>query len=75
MRGTLLLVGVLTALLAMALGTAWFVWRELADVEMPTQGWYALLAGVTATLALGIGLMRLVYISAKRGYDDEAGSD
>ena len=29
--------------------------------------------GVIVTLALGIGLMALVFISSRRGYDDQIG--
>ena len=36
---------------------------------MSEGGWVALVLGVLATLALGIGLMALVFISNKRGYD------
>jgi hypothetical protein len=40
---------------------------------MSEGGWVALVLGVLATLALGIGLMALVFISNKRGYDDPGG--
>ena len=50
------------------------VWTGLGDSGMSTGGWVALVLGVLATLALGIGLMALVFISSRRGYDDP-GSD
>jgi hypothetical protein len=31
--------------------------------------------GVIVTLALGIGLMALVFISSRRGYDDQIGRE
>jgi hypothetical protein len=49
-------------------------WSGLGDAGMSEGGWVALVLGVVATLALGIGLMALVFISNKRGYDDP-GSD
>ena len=56
-------------------GIGWYlVWAlsELGDVELGLNGWLALAAGVIATLALGLGLMRLVYLSNRRGYDERA---
>jgi len=44
-------------------------WSGLGDAGMSEGGWIALVLGVVATLALGIGLMALVFISNKRGYD------
>ena len=49
-------------------------WTGLGDSGMSEGGWVALVLGVLATLALGIGLMALVFISSRRGYDDP-GSD
>ena len=49
-------------------------WTGLGDSGMSAGGWFALVLGVLATLALGIGLMALVFISSRRGYDDP-GSD
>ena len=37
---------------------------------MSTAGWAAMLLGIVVTLALGIGLMSLVFLSNRRGYDD-----
>ena len=50
------------------------VWTGLGDSGMSAGGSVALVLGVLATLALGIGLMALVFISSRRGYDDP-GSD
>ena len=49
-------------------------WTGLGDSGMSEGGWVALVLGALATLALGVGLMALVFISNKRGYDDP-GSD
>lgn len=45
------------------------VWTGLGDTGMSEGGWVALVLGVVVTLALGIGLMALVFISSRRGYD------
>jgi hypothetical protein len=46
------------------------LWVGLGDSEISASGWVALALGVLATLALGIGLMALVFISSRRGYDE-----
>ncbi len=51
------------------------VWTGIGDAEISPAGWLAMALGVIATLALGIGLMALVFISSRRGYDDIGGSD
>ncbi len=49
-------------------------WNETGASEISLAGWLAMGLGIVVTLALGIGLMALVFISARRGYDD-AGRD
>jgi hypothetical protein len=46
------------------------IWAELGDAEMSAAGWGALVLGVVLSLALGLGLMSLVFISNRRGYDE-----
>jgi hypothetical protein len=46
------------------------LWVGLGDIEIGVGGWVAMVLGVLATLALGIGLMALVFISNRRGYDE-----
>ena len=50
------------------------VWTGIGDSGMSAGGWVALALGVVVTLALGIGLMALVFISSRRGFDDADGS-
>jgi hypothetical protein len=45
-------------------------WSGIGDAGIDLNGWIALALGVLATLALGIGLMTLVFISNRRGYDE-----
>jgi len=42
----------------------------IGEVEMSAAGWGAMLLGVVLTLGLGLGLMSLVFISNRRGYDE-----
>ena len=67
----LLLVGALAA----AVGVAWYTWRQLGDVAIGTGGVITLVAGVVVTLALGAGLIVLMVLSDKRGYDEGLGRE
>ena len=69
MNRTLLLCILLGALLAVAAVAAVWMWRITGDVPIGVWGLIAMAAGVIASLALGIGLMRLVYRSERE--DDE----
>jgi hypothetical protein len=64
-------IGVLLAFLAGTLFFAVGAWRDLADAQLSPVGWLALAGGIVFTLALGVGLMALVFISSRRGYDEE----
>ena len=46
------------------------LWTGIGDSEISGAGWLAMGLGVIVTLALGIGLMALVFISSRRGYDE-----
>jgi hypothetical protein len=71
-----LLVLVWAGLLAVAGGLAIHLWYEIGDVSLGVHGWLALGLGVGLTLIVGIGLMALVFYSARRGYDEGGhGSD
>ena len=66
---------VIAALLsAAAMAVAYSAWRSLADVQMSTSGYVAMILGALATLALGVGLMALVFWSNRKGYDERAGA-
>lgn len=45
-------------------------WGGIGDSGMSASGWIAMALGILVTLALGIGLMSLVFISSRRGYDE-----
>ena len=42
----------------------------LGDSEISPAGWFAMGLGIIVTLALGIGLMSLVFFSSRGGYDE-----
>ena len=67
---TMLLVIVLTLALLAAGGVALHLWLDLEGVSLGVHGWVALGLGVALSIALGVGLMALVFLSARRGYDD-----
>jgi hypothetical protein len=46
------------------------LWTGIGDSEISGAGWLAMALGVIVTLALGMGLMVLVFISSRRGYDE-----
>ena len=46
------------------------LWIGIGDSDISTAGWLTMGLGVIVTLALGIGLMALVFISNRRGYDE-----
>ena len=58
--------GSVTGVIAVIVG----VWREIGDVQISTAGWVMMALGILATLFVGIGLMALVFISSRRGYDE-----
>jgi hypothetical protein len=58
---------VVVAAVAIVIG---IFWRQLGTSEITPAGWLALVLGVIVTFALGVGLMALIFISSRRGYDD-----
>ena len=70
-----LLPAVLLALLALAAMAAVAVWTGMGDTTLGVHGWIALGLGVFFTLAIGGGLMALVFYSSRHGYDDAGAGD
>jgi hypothetical protein len=58
--------------LALAGALVYFVsaWSSVGDAHVSLVGWLAICGGALVTLAVGGGLMALVFYSARRGYDD-----
>ena len=72
--GAIVLVGSLLALLGGTIAFAWHTWRMM-DVEVGTGGLVIAGIGSAVGIALGVVLMRLCYISNRRGFDDDAGKE
>lgn len=66
---TFLLVIVLGAMLVGAALVSAQVWAGI-DTEIGGHGWVALALGAGLTFLVAVGLMGLVFFSARRGYDD-----
>jgi hypothetical protein len=60
------------AVVGVAIVVALF-WSQLGVSEISVGGWLAMVFGIIVTVALGVGLMALIFISNRRGYDDRGG--
>jgi len=65
-------IAVLLALLGASAAVAVWVWIEIGEVAISRHGLTALALGAVLTFGLGAGLMTLVFVSNRRGYDDKA---
>ena len=63
-------IAVAAAVLAGVLTVVAELWAGVGSSGISTAGWVAMTLGVLFTLLLGIGLMSLVFISSRRGYDE-----
>jgi hypothetical protein len=64
----------ITMVLAVVVVIAKF-WSGVGDSEISPAGWFAMGLGIIVTLALGIGLMSLVFFSSRGGYDETGRGD
>jgi hypothetical protein len=66
------LLAVVAFALALAGALVYFVsaWSSVGGAQVSLVGWLAICGGALVTLAVGGGLMALVFYSARRGYDD-----
>jgi hypothetical protein len=67
---TILTIVILAGFLAGALIIAAITWLRVDQASISTTGMLALAVGVILTVALGAGLMFLVFYSSRKGYDD-----
>jgi hypothetical protein len=51
-----------------------YAWIILGDTGMTASGYLAVFLGALGTVALGGGLMALLFYSHRAGYDERAGS-
>jgi hypothetical protein len=65
--------GLVVLAMAMIIAVSVFNWQSIGGgVDLDLNGWIALVLGVLVSVAVGVGLMALVFISNRRGYDDPA---
>ena len=69
MRNTLLIAVPLLALLAFSIWFATAAWERLGGEPIPLYGYVAIVGGVLFSLLVGGGLMALVFLSNRHGYD------
>lgn len=70
-RRAVVTAGTIIVLSIIAVGI--YAWVLLGSSAMSVQGYIALALGIIATLALGVGLMALVFFSNRYGYDERVG--
>ena len=69
--GTWIVLTVLLLLLVATCVIAYLGWT-LGDTDIPASGYIAMGFGVIFSLAVGIGLMTLLFYSSRKGYDEAA---
>jgi hypothetical protein len=79
--GIWITLAVLGMFLVLALAFSYVGWTSSSDAtehqmqQMSTSGYVAMTLGIVATLALGVGLMTLVFYSNRKGHDEDANAD
>jgi Ni/Fe-hydrogenase subunit HybB-like protein len=63
-------IAVLVAFLAGAIFAGHYGWVSAGNVTMPAWGWLMMGLGIFFTLAIGGGLMVLIFYSSRAGYDE-----
>jgi hypothetical protein len=63
---------ILTLLTIFGLTVAWaiYAWQQTAGVEISWHGYAAMILGIVFSIALGCGLMALMFYSSRHGYDE-----
>lgn len=72
---TLVAVGIAAAVVLVLAVIGVEFWTGIGHSEISPAGWVAMGVGILVTLVLGIGLMTLVFISSRRGYDERPRTD
>ncbi|WP_407121915.1 hypothetical protein [Bradyrhizobium sp. STM 3561] len=70
--GAWLVVAVLLTLFVGTVFVSYLGWTSAAGADVPASGYIALVIGVICSLAVGFGLMALVFYSSRAGYDESA---
>jgi hypothetical protein len=64
-----LALGILVGFLAVVLWYGIYAWDAIGEVHISGFGWVALIAGSVLTIAVGGGLMALVFYSNRNNFD------
>ena len=72
-RQTLVLAVIAGAIALSLLLIGVYAWLTLSDTGMTASGYLAVFLGALGTVALGGGLMGLLFYSNRAGYDERAG--
>jgi hypothetical protein len=68
--GSWIILIVLLLLLVATGVVVYFGWRLGNGTDVPTSGYAAMALGVILSLAVGFGLMALLFCSSRKGYDE-----
>src|SRR6266853_1858770 len=68
--GSWIILIVLLSLLVATGVVSYFGWTLGNGTDMPTSGYAAMAFGVIISLAVGFGLMALLFYSSRKGYDE-----
>jgi flagellar basal body-associated protein FliL len=68
--GSWIVIIVLLLLLVATGAVIYFGWTLANGTDVPTSGYAAMAFGVILSLAVGFGLMALLFYSSRRGYDE-----
>jgi hypothetical protein len=71
-RGSWAILAILLMLLVGTIVVSYLGWMSAAGTDVPASGYLALVLGVIFSLAVGVGLMALVFYSSRAGYDEPA---
>ncbi len=68
--GSWAIIVILLALLGATGFVAYLGWMLASGTDVPISGYVSMALGVVLSLAVGFGLMALVFYSSRRGYDE-----
>jgi hypothetical protein len=68
--GSWIVVGTLLGLLVLASIVAFNEWNLDQSITIPSYGYAAITLGIFISVAVGVGLMTLVFYSSRYGYDE-----
>jgi hypothetical protein len=68
--GSWIVVGALSGLLVLTGITAFKEWTLDQSITIPSYGYAAIILGILISVAVGVGLMALIFYSSRYGYDE-----